>query len=153
MPTINGTAKALGANQPASKTHHSSTDPNTTKTVRSRRLVHRLTHPYPPRRPAGGPHLPNVLALQNHYPLAPLSAFTGTPAPPLAPPPNWPASDEKAAVSRDFIGHLNFLLQNTQPVFRRRTGLRRPARRTRRPGVTPDRIYERSCPAAPATPG
>ncbi len=71
----------------------------------------------------GPDDLPNVTALQQQYRLAPLSAFTGTQAPPAAPTPDWPTWDEKAANGRGFVGYLNFLLQYTQPPHPRETDL------------------------------
>jgi hypothetical protein len=49
-------------------------------------------------------------AIQAGYVLTPLSQFTGTEAPPAAPPVNWPAWDAATAEGPAFIGYLNALL-------------------------------------------
>ncbi|WP_433784685.1 DUF1254 domain-containing protein [Actinomycetospora sp. CA-101289] len=63
----------------------------------------------------GPEDLPNVQALQQQYTLTPLHEIAGIPSPPPAPPVDWPAWDEQAAVTRDFIAYLNFLLQFCRP--------------------------------------
>ena len=63
----------------------------------------------------GPEDLPNVQALQQQYALTPLHEVAGSPAPPPAAPVDWPAWDEQAAVSREFIAYLNFLLQFCRP--------------------------------------
>jgi hypothetical protein len=49
-------------------------------------------------------------ALQAHYTLTPLSAFTGQPAPKAASPVEWPAWDATQAEGIGFISYLNALL-------------------------------------------
>lgn len=60
--------------------------------------------------------VPNVVAIQKEYKLTPLSAFLGTPAPNPAPTVDFPPYDAAKAISHDFIGYINFLLQFAQPT-------------------------------------
>ena len=58
----------------------------------------------------GPADIPALQALQAQYLLPPLSRFVGTPAPPPAPPVNWPAWDAGKAEGIGFITYLNALL-------------------------------------------
>jgi hypothetical protein len=64
----------------------------------------------------GGADVPNVRALQQQYILMPLSEFAGQKPPAPVPDVKFPKWDEKKALSVDFIGYLNFLLQFCQPI-------------------------------------
>ena len=57
----------------------------------------------------------NMLAIQHQYVLQPLSEFAGQRAPMSAPEIHWPGWNEQRALSAEFIGYLNFLLQFTSP--------------------------------------
>ena len=63
----------------------------------------------------GPEDVPNVEALQAQYKLQPLSTFLKQPAPPRAPPIDFPAYDKAKARSHGFIEYLNFLLQFAEP--------------------------------------
>jgi hypothetical protein len=73
----------------------------------------------------GPDDVPNVKALQEQYKLQPLSAFLKQPAPPSAPPIDFPPYDKAKARSHDFIGYLNFLLQFAEPPDPSEVGLRK----------------------------
>ncbi|MBS7811859.1 DUF1254 domain-containing protein [Roseococcus pinisoli] len=55
--------------------------------------------------------IPALRAIQAGYRLQPLSAFTGTAAPPPAPAVDWLPWDERRALGPDFVSYLNLLLR------------------------------------------
>jgi len=58
--------------------------------------------------------MPNVIKVQAGYKAQPLSAYLGQPAPPAAPPVNFPKID-KEMVKTNFFGYLDFALQFAPP--------------------------------------
>jgi hypothetical protein len=58
--------------------------------------------------------MPNVVKIQNGYKVQPLSAYLKQPAPPAAPPVNFPKVD-KEMVKKDFFQYLDFALQFAPP--------------------------------------
>jgi hypothetical protein len=70
--------------------------------------------------------LDNVKKIQSGYQVQPLSAFTGGPAPPAAPPVQWikPTPPAEDRTSLDFFSQLAFLLQFAQPPHPSEVALR-----------------------------
>jgi len=58
--------------------------------------------------------MPNVVKIQNGYKVQPLSAYLKQPAPPAAPPVNFPIVD-KEMVKKNFFQYLDFALQFAPP--------------------------------------
>ncbi|MQY46195.1 DUF1254 domain-containing protein [Rhizobiales bacterium RZME27] len=58
----------------------------------------------------------NVKAIQAQYKLTPLSVFAKTTPPPAPAKIAFPPYDPNKAISHDFIGYINFLLQFAQPT-------------------------------------
>ena len=58
--------------------------------------------------------MPNVVKIQNGYKVQPLSAYLKQPAPPAAPPVNFPTIDKEMA-KKDFFQYLDFALQFAPP--------------------------------------
>jgi hypothetical protein len=73
----------------------------------------------------GSEDVPNVQAIQAQFKLQPLSAFLGKPAPPAAPPIDFPPYDRAKAQGHDFITYLNFLLQFAQPPVKSEIAIRK----------------------------
>jgi len=63
----------------------------------------------------GSEDMPNVRAIQHGYAIQPLSEYAGLRPPPPVPTPVFPEWNEQRALSPDFVGYLNFLLQFIQP--------------------------------------
>lgn len=59
--------------------------------------------------------LANVMKIQEGYGAQPLSKFLGQPAPPAAPPVNWPPPTKDMTTSPALFPYLNFLLQFCPP--------------------------------------
>ena len=55
--------------------------------------------------------LPSVIKIQAGYDAKPLSAFLGTPPPPVAPPISWPKPTEDTLTTPALFTYLNFMLQ------------------------------------------
>ena len=76
----------------------------------------------------GADDIPAMKAVQAGYRLAPLSAFSGTPAPAAAPVLDWPVWDKAKAEGLGFIAYLNALLRCMPVVASEREMLARFAR-------------------------
>ncbi len=109
---VRSTGFGAGSYMIAGPTWHGAVPPGVRKVFQAEtEIVGTLT-----RTALNGPEdVPNVRALQAQYKLQPLSAFLGKPAPPAAPPIEFPAYDRAAAQGHDFIRYLNFLLQFAEP--------------------------------------
>jgi hypothetical protein len=57
-----------------------------------------------------------LVAVQDDYEVRSLSDFTGTAAPPAAPPVDWPAWDDEASRDERFLSYVSFLLGFCQPI-------------------------------------
>jgi hypothetical protein len=93
----------------------------------------------------GSEDMPNVRAIQHGYAIQPLSEYAGLRPPPPVPTPVVPEWDEQRALSSDFVGYLNFLLQFVEPhpseseLYERLAGIGVGAGRAWRPeDVPPD---------------
>jgi hypothetical protein len=94
----------------------------------------------------GADDMPNVRAIQHGYAIQPLSEYAGLRPPPPVPAPAFPAWEEHRALSADFIGYLNFLLQFVDPhpseaaLYRRFAGIGIAAGRPWQPENVPPEV-------------
>jgi hypothetical protein len=81
----------------------------------------------------------NVRKVQAGFRIRPLSAFENRPAPPSAPPLNFPPYDKAKASSHDFISYLNFFLELAEPAHPKEAVLRR---RFEEIGIAPGKPWD-----------